>query len=96
LAATAKQSQFKEVALAAQEQTSAEEEGETQAMMFALLQDQHKLHFEAMATANNATMDVLIEFMNAMLGNNSGSRRDKRDNTPPLTNITPKGNDNKT
>jgi hypothetical protein len=34
---------FKEVALAAKKQASAEEQGETQAMMFALLQDQHKL-----------------------------------------------------
>ncbi len=43
-AATATQSCFKEAALAAQEQASAEEEGETQAMMFTLLQqDQHKL-----------------------------------------------------
>ncbi len=36
-AATAKQLRFKEVALAAQEQASAAEEGEMQAMMFALL-----------------------------------------------------------
>ena len=42
LAATAKQLHFKEAALAAQEQASAEKEGETQAMMFALLHDQHK------------------------------------------------------
>jgi hypothetical protein len=37
LAAMAKQFCFKKAALAAQEQASAEEEGETQAMMFALL-----------------------------------------------------------
>jgi hypothetical protein len=36
-AATAKQSHFKEAALVAQEQASAEEEGEMHAMMFALL-----------------------------------------------------------
>jgi hypothetical protein len=36
-AATAKQSRFKEAALAAQEQVAGTEEGETQAMMFALL-----------------------------------------------------------
>jgi hypothetical protein len=95
LAATAKQSRFKEAALAAQEQASAEEEGKTQAMMFALLQDQHKSQLEAMAAANKATMDALMERMNAMLGNNSGNKRNKRDkqNTPPLTNITPKGDD---
>ncbi len=49
LAATAKQSHFKEVALAAQEQESEEEEREMQVMMFALLQDQHKSQLEAMA-----------------------------------------------
>jgi hypothetical protein len=43
-----------------------EEEGETQAMMFALLQDQHKVQLEAMATANKATMDALMERMNTM------------------------------
>ncbi len=37
LAATAKQSRFKEAALAAQEQAAATEEGETQAVMYALL-----------------------------------------------------------
>jgi hypothetical protein len=46
LAALAKQSCLKEAALAAQEQASAEEEGETQAMMFAFLQDQHKSQLE--------------------------------------------------
>jgi hypothetical protein len=39
--APAKHSQFKDAALAAQELVAAEEEGETTAMMFALLQDQH-------------------------------------------------------
>ncbi len=52
LAATAKQSRFKEAALAAQEQVAATEEGEMQAMMFALLQVQHQLQLEAMAPAN--------------------------------------------
>jgi hypothetical protein len=40
-AAIAKQSRFKEAALAVQEQVAATEEGKTQAMMFALLQEQH-------------------------------------------------------
>jgi len=38
---TAKQSRFKEAALAAQEKEAAEAEGETQAMLFAMLQEQH-------------------------------------------------------
>jgi hypothetical protein len=49
---TAKQSCFKDAALATQEQVAAEEEGKALAMMFALLQEQHKTQLEAMATAN--------------------------------------------
>jgi hypothetical protein len=60
-AATAKQLHFKEAALAAQEQASAEEKGDTQAMMFALLQDQHKLQLKVMAAANKATIDAMME-----------------------------------
>jgi len=51
LAATAKQSRFKAAALAAQEQAAATEEGDTQAMMFAMLQEQHQL-LEENARAN--------------------------------------------
>ncbi len=42
LQANAKHLQFKDAALTAQELAAAEEEGKTIAMMFALLQDQHK------------------------------------------------------
>jgi hypothetical protein len=86
LAAMAKQLRFKEAALAAQEQASAEEE-ETQAIMFALLQDQHKLPLEAMTAANKVTMDAMMECMNANLGGRCGrkSKQDK-ENTPPSTN----------
>jgi hypothetical protein len=38
----AKQSQFKEAALLAQETAAAEEEGKMQAMLFAMLQNQHE------------------------------------------------------
>jgi hypothetical protein len=41
LATTAKQSRLKEAALLAQETAAAKEEGKTQAMLFAMLQDQH-------------------------------------------------------
>jgi hypothetical protein len=87
LAATAKQLHFKEAALAVQEQASAEEEGETKATMFPLLQDQHKLQLEAMATANKATMDAMMEHMNTILvaGGGRTSKRNK-ENTPPSTN----------
>jgi hypothetical protein len=46
LATTAKQSRFKEVVLLAQETAAVEEEGETQAMLFALLQKQHDKQME--------------------------------------------------
>jgi hypothetical protein len=52
LQATAKHSRFKDAALAAQEQVTAKEEGKASAMMFALLQEQHKTQLKAMATAN--------------------------------------------
>ncbi len=93
LAAMAKQSHFKEAALAAQEQVSAEEEGETQPMMFALLQDQHKLQLEAMATTNKAMMDAMMECMNTILGSSSGrtSKRNK-ETPPPATNTNREGN----
>ncbi len=43
-ATTAKQLRFKEAALLAQETAAAEEEGELQTMLFAMLQGQHKDH----------------------------------------------------
>jgi hypothetical protein len=87
LAATAKQLHFKEAALAAQEQASAEKEGETQAMIFVLLQDQHKSQLEVMAAGNKAMMDAMMEHMNAILGNGGGrtSKRNK-ETSPPAAN----------
>jgi hypothetical protein len=92
-AAMAKQSCFKEAALAAQEQAAATEEGETQGMMFALLQEQHQLQIEAMAMANKATTEAMMECMNALVAAQGGKRKPQEDkeNTPPLTNA---GKDN--
>ncbi len=59
LQATAKQSQFKDAVLAAQELAAAEEEGKTTAMMFALPQEQHKSQLEAMAVANKQAMNAI-------------------------------------
>ncbi len=66
LQVTAKHSWFKDRALTAQELTAAEKEGETLAMVFALLQVQHKSQMEAMAAANPKLMDAILEQMNAM------------------------------
>ncbi len=65
--AIAKQSGFKDAALAAQELAAAEEEGETTAMMFALLQEQHKAQLEAVGAANKQAMDAMLEHMNALI-----------------------------
>ena len=56
--ATAKHSRFKVAALAAQELAAAKEEGEASAMMFALLQEQHKTQMDALAAANQRAMEV--------------------------------------
>ncbi len=64
---TAKHSRFKDAALAAQETAAAEEEGEALAMMFALLQEQHRVQLNAMASVNQKAMDVMFERMNAMV-----------------------------
>jgi hypothetical protein len=58
---TAKQLQFKEAALLAQETAAAKEEGETQAMLFAMLQDQHKKQIAQMEATNKANMDAMME-----------------------------------
>jgi hypothetical protein len=80
---TAKHSRFKDAALAAQELAAAEEEGETRAMMFALLQEQHKSQMEAMAAANQKSMDLILEQMNAMLAG-QGKAADKKTSSPPM------------
>ncbi len=86
-AAMAKQSCFKEAALAAQEQAAATEEGETQAMMFALLQEQHQSQLEAMATSNKAAMEAMMERMNALIAAQGGRKSpDDKENNPPLKN----------
>jgi len=90
--ATAKHLWFKDAALAAQETAAVEEEGETSAMMFALLQEQHRVQLDAMATANKKAMDAMFERMNAIVaGNLKGGSPDK-ENTPPGRNVSPGNN----
>jgi hypothetical protein len=76
--ATAKQLRFKDTVLAAQELAAAEEEGNTTAMLFALLQEQHKAWLEAMvaAAANKQAMDTMLERMNALIAG-QGKAADK-------------------
>ncbi len=84
LQAMAKHSQFKGAALAAQEQAAAEDEGKVMAMMFALLQEKHKILMEAIATASQKVMDAMMERMNALVSTGHGKPVDKV-NTPPAT-----------
>ncbi len=63
----AKQSRFKEAVLLAQETAAAKEEGEVQAMLFAMLQEQHDKQIVAMTATNNANMDAMMERMNAIM-----------------------------
>ncbi len=89
-ATTAKQSRFKEAALQAQEAAAAEEEGETQAMLFAILQDQHTKQIAQMEATNKANMEAMMEKMNALVTANATRQPDKV-NIPPGGNIKPPG-----
>jgi len=88
--ATAKQSRFKDAALAAQEQAAAEEEGKASAMMFALLQEQHKMKMDAMVAANQKAMEAMFDRMNTIIG--AQDRPANKENTPPASGNT--GNSN--
>jgi hypothetical protein len=85
--ATAKHLPFKDAALAAQEMATAEGEGETTAMMFALLQEQHRSQMETLAAANQQAMDAMLEQMNAIIAG-QGKALDKENVRPPNTNAT--------
>jgi len=76
----AKQSRFKEATLAAQEKEAAESEGKTQAMLFAMLQEQHDKQIATMAANNKANMDAMMERMNAIVG---VARGGNKENSPP-------------
>jgi hypothetical protein len=91
LATTAKQSCIKEAALLARETAAAEEEGEIQAMLFAMLQEQHNKQMATMAASNKANMDTMMERMNVLVAAGSGRRSNNKENTPPAGNTTPAG-----
>ncbi len=57
----AKQLQFKEAVLLAQETSAAKEEGKTQAMLFAMLQDQHAKQIALMEATTKKNMDAMTE-----------------------------------
>ncbi len=90
-AMTAKQLRFKEAALLAQETAAAEEEGESQAMLFAMLQEHHNKQIAAMTATNKANMDAMMERINAIMagGREKQMAQQDKENTPPGQNRHP-------
>jgi hypothetical protein len=86
-----KQLRFKEAALLAQETAAAKQEGELQAMLFAMLQEQHDKQIAAMTATNKANMDTMMERMNAILagGGEKRTAQHDKDNPPPGRNRLP-------
>jgi hypothetical protein len=88
----AKQLQFKEAALLAQETVAAaQDEGKSQAMLFPMLQEQHDGQIAAITATNKANMDAMMERMNALLAGGVGrhpSHQDK-ESTPIVGNSLP-------
>ncbi len=83
--------QFKEAVLLAQEKSAAKEEGESQAMLFAMLHKQCDNQIVAMTATHKANMDALVERMNAILagGGEKRTAQNDKDNTPPGRNRCP-------
>jgi hypothetical protein len=57
-------------------------------MMFALLQEQHKMQLEAMATANQKAMEAMFEGIITIVGGQC--KAVDKENTPPATGNTGK------
>jgi hypothetical protein len=93
LTTTAKQSQFKEAALLAPETAAAEEEGKTQALLFAMLQDQHAKQIAQMEAANKTNMDTMMEQINSLVVARVArhAHQPGKVNTPPGSNVIPLG-----
>ncbi len=93
LVTTAKQSQFKEAALLAQETAAAKEEGETQVLLFAMLQDQHVKQIVQMEATNKTNMDTMMERINALVaaGGVRHAHQPDKVNTSPGSNVIPLG-----
>ena len=87
--ATAKHLRFKDAALVAQETAAAEGGGEASAMMFALLQEQHRAQLDAMVSANQKAMDAMFKRMNAIIAGNANSGPPDKENIPPGGNVNP-------
>ncbi len=58
--------------LFAQETAAAEEEGKSEAMLFAMLQEQHDRQIAALTATNKANMDAMMERMNTVVTGGAG------------------------
>jgi hypothetical protein len=74
-----KQLCFKEAALLAQETAAAEDKGESQAMLFVMLQEQHDRQIAATTATNKTSMDAMMERMNALVTGGAGRRPTHQD-----------------
>jgi hypothetical protein len=63
---------FKEAVLLAQETAAAEEQVKSQAMLFAMLQEQHDRQIAAMTATNKVNMDAMMERVNALVTGGAG------------------------
>jgi hypothetical protein len=77
--------------LLAQETAAAEDKGESQAMLFATLQEQHNRLIVAMTATNKANMDAMMERMNTLVAGGGGrcpNHQDK-ESTPTVGSSLP-------
>ncbi len=90
-AMTAKQLHFKEAVLLAREAAAVEDKGKSQAMLFAMLQELHNRQIAAMTVSNKASMDTMMERMNALVTGGAGRRPTHQDkeSTPTVGNSPP-------
>ncbi len=79
--------------LLAQETAAAKEEGETQALLFAMLQNQHMKQLAQMEGTNKTNMDAMMEQINALVavGGARHAHQPDKVNTPPGSNVIPLG-----
>ena len=80
-----------------QEAAADEEEGKTQAMLFAMLQDQHTKQITQMEAMNKVNMEALMDKMNALVALNATRQTHQLDkeNTPLGGNVNPPGGSNR-
>jgi hypothetical protein len=77
---------FKEAVLLAQETAAAEEEGKSQAMLIAMLQEQHNRQIVVMTATNKANINAMMERMNALVTGGAGrcpTHQDKESTPSP-------------